>query len=216
MTEFYFVRHPESVLNADRKFIAGRSESAAVTERGIEQAKQFALAFSKQYPNPDVFFSSPTIRTETLLDMYDKVTGSHNERIIDSNLVEMAQGVSEGKIRSDVYTPEVVAVIAKEQFDFSFPGGESLNDTADRGQAFVKDVCDSYPNSTVLVSTHGQFIRAYVGRLLHWNHYQTTLDPAHYTNNVSLTHITVDNGKATVHFFGRDIIEQPENNLSEL
>jgi broad specificity phosphatase PhoE len=216
MTELFLVRHPESVLNADRKFIAGRSASAAVTERGMEQARRFVHTFTSLYPKPDVYYSSPTVRTKTLLEVYAQITGQQVEYTIDSDLLEMAQGINEGKLRSEVYTTDVITEISKKEFDFSFPGSESLNDTANRAEAFIARVHKNHPNSVVLASTHGQFIRAYVGRLLQWSHYQTTIDPTHYINNVSLTHLTIDGDNVTVHFWGKDIIEPVEIETTEV
>jgi broad specificity phosphatase PhoE len=216
MTDLFLVRHPESALNADRKFIAGRSAAAAVTERGMEQARRFALAFTAQYPKPDAYYSSPTVRTKSLLEVYTQITGQQAEYTIDSDLLEMAQGTNEGKLRSDVYTADVIAEISKESFDFSFPGGESLNDAANRAESFIARLHKNHPNSVVLASTHGQFIRAYVGRLLQWSHYQTTIDPTHYTNNVSLTHLTIDGDNVTVRFWGKDIIEPVEIESTEV
>lgn len=216
MTEIFLVRHPESVLNADRSVIGGRSENAPVTERGLEQARRFAVAFSKLYPKPDAFFSSPTVRTKTLLDVYNETLGEHNEYDIDSDLLEMSQGEKEGANRTETYSPEVLEVIAKKLFDFSFKGGESLNETADRIDAWVQRTSKQYPDGTILAATHGQSTRAYAGRQLGWTHFETTTDPAHATDNVSLTHISVNDGKATVNFWGKDIIEPVENDSTEL
>ena len=216
MTEIYLVRHPESALNADRSVVGGRSNETPITKRGEEQARQFAKAFSTLYPAPDAFYSSPAVRTKTLLDIYNETLDQQNGYFIDLDLQEMSQGSSEGVPRSAVYTPEVLALIDKQLHDFALPGGESLNDAANRIAAWAKRAEKRNPNSVVLAATHGQSIRAYVGRLLNWSHFETTIDPAHRTDNVSLTHITLDDGVATVNFWGKDIIEPIENTASTL
>ena len=207
MTEIYLVRHPESLMNAHSSIVGGRSNFTPITERGAEQARRFAKAFLTQYPKPDAYYSSPAVRTKTLLDIYNQTTEQTNDYTIDLDLQEMSQGQSEGLERSKVYTPEVLEQIAQQQFDFALPGGESLNDTADRMFSWIDRVAEKYPNGTILASGHGQAIRAPIGRLLHWTHFETTIDPAHQTDNVSLTHLTVEDGKITVDFWGKNIIK---------
>lgn len=207
MTELYLVRHPESALNANASLVGGRSNSTPVTERGVEQARRFAAVFSSQYPRPDAYYSSPAVRTKALLDIYNDTTEQHNGYFIDNDLQEMSQGQAEGKPRTEIYTPETLERIAKKQHDFALQDGESLNMVADRMLSWAYRTEKRHPNGVVLVATHGQSIRASVGRLLGWTHYETTIDPEHQTDNVSLTHITVENGVATVNFWGKDIIE---------
>jgi len=210
MTEIYLVRHPESALNADRSVVGGRSNETPITRRGEEQARRFAKAFSTLYPAPDAFYSSPAVRTKALLDIYNETLDQQNGYFIDLDLQEMSQGYSEGIRRSAVYTPEVLALIDEQLHDFALPGGESLNDAANRIAAWAERAEKRNPNGVVLAATHGQSIRAYVGRLLNWSHFETTMDPVHRTDNVSLTHITLNDGAATVNFWGKDIIEPVE------
>jgi len=210
MTEIYLVRHPESALNADRSLVGGRSNSTPVTERGLEQARRFAKVFPNHYPKPDVFYSSPAVRTKTLIDIYNEVTDEHNGYFIDSDLQELSQGIGEGKPRTDIYTAEVLAEIALQQLDFALPEGESVNATADRMFASLHRMEQRHPNKTVFVAGHGLSFRTVVGRVLGWNHYETTIDPTHFTDNVSVTHLTMNDGVATVNFWGRDIIEPVE------
>lgn len=216
MTEIYLVRHPESELNAQATLIAGRSNATPVTERGLEQARRFAKVFSSEYPEPDFFYASPAIRTQILIDIYNQTTGQDNKYEIEPDLSEMSQGLSEGVDRKYVYTPDVLERIAQHLHDFSLPGGESLNQTADRVLSWAYATEKKHPNSVILAATHGQAIRASVGRLLGWDHFQTTRDPERRTDNVSLTHLTVSEGNITVNFWGKDIIEPVEKVESEL
>jgi probable phosphoglycerate mutase len=212
MTEIYFVRHPETPQNTDRSIVGGRSNNAPITERGVEQARRFAKVFSTQYPRPDGYYSSPAVRAKALLDIYNETTSQQNSYVIDPDLQEMSQGLSEGLPRAEVYTPEVLEAIAKQQHDFALPGGESLNDTSARMYSWMNRAHKQYPNGVLLVATHGQAIRATVGGLLKWSHFKTTIGSAYQTDNVSLTHITVHGHEMTVNFWGKDIIEPVENN----
>jgi len=216
MTEIYLVRHPESALNADASVVGGRSNHTPLTERGEEQARRFAKAFASQYPAPNVFYSSPAVRTKALLDIYNETLGQHNGYFIDPDLQEMSQGEKEGVPRIEVYTPETLQAIDEQLLDFALPGGESLNDVANRFDGRIEQIAKRHPNSVVLIATHGQLIRAGIGRLLGWNHFETTQDPAHRTENVSLTRLSVENGQTTVNFWGKNIIEPIEIAESKL
>jgi len=216
MTEIYLVRHPESLQNTILSVVGGRINNTPITERGVEQARRFAKVFSAQYPSPNAYYSSPAVRTKALLDIYNETTGQHNGYFIDPDLQEMSQGQGEGMLRAEVYTPEVLEAIAIRQHDFALPGGESLNDTSSRMYSWMRRAHKKYPNGVLLVSTHGQAIRAVVGGLLKWSHFETTIDPAHQTDNVSLTHLTVKDHEMTVNFWGKDIIEPVENIQSEV
>jgi broad specificity phosphatase PhoE len=211
MTEIYLVRHPESAQNTDRSIVGGRSNETPITKRGEQQARQFAKAFLAHYPAPDAFYTSPAVRTKTLLDMYNEVSGQQNGYFIDPDLHELSQGLSEGLQRDAVYTPEVLAAIAEYLHDFALPGGESLNDVSGRMEAWLGRVEQRHPNGVVLASTHGIAIRALVGKQLGWSHAETTTNPVHDVDNVSLTRLTVDNGKISVDFWGKNIIEPIEN-----
>jgi len=213
MTEIYLVRHPESVQNTDRSIVGGRSNETPITEYGAEQARQFALAFTAKYPQPDAYYTSPAVRTKALLDIYNQTTGQHNGYFIDPDLQELSQGRSEGLLRDEVYTPEILEAIAAQQFDFALTGGESINDISNRMKACIHRMEKRYPNSVLLVATHGIAIKALIGEQLGWNHYQTTIDPETAIDNVSVTNLSVVNGKITVNFWGKNIIEPIPNKV---
>jgi len=216
MTEIYLVRHPESELNAAHSLVGGRSNETPITKRGEEQARRFAKAFLAQYPQPDAYYSSPAVRTKALFDIYNETVQQQNKYVIDLDLQEMSQGKSEGMPRGEVYTAEVLELIAQQERDFSMPGGESLNDVSDRMFAWIHKVEQAHPDGVVLAAGHGQAIRAPISQLLNWSHYESTIDPAHQTDNVSLTHLTVKDGKTTVNFWGKNIIEPVEIAPSKL
>lgn len=206
MTEFYLARHPETKHNVNRAIVSGRSNDIELTELGVQQAKQFATAYQANFGTPDALYSSPAHRAETMAHAFANETNFAGAVLLDDRLQEMSQGVAEGQHRELVYTPEVVATINQQLFDFSFPEGESLNDVSARMLEWLYETYEKHPNGTVLAISHGQAIRRLVGSLLNWNHFETTLDPSKITPNVSLTHITVDDTGATVHYMGKEII----------
>lgn len=207
MTEIFLVRHPETVHNADRSIVSGRSSDVELTPRGVEQARRFARAFAQFYPQPDALYSSPALRTRLLIETYLQETDQTLPYTVDDALQEMSQGVAEGQQRSVIYTPEVVNRINQELFDFKLEGGESLNDVSARMYDWVRRVQEAHPKATLLASGHGQAIRRLVGSVLGWDHYQNTLDPKTITPNVSLTHLTATDTGIQVHYMGKEIID---------
>ncbi len=208
MTEIYLARHPESTLNTDRTLIGGRSNHVPITNNGKRQALAFAKAYTREYPSPDIVFSSPAVRAQALIEAYLRHNNTQDKGyFIDDALQEMTQGVADGKPRAAIYTPKVIHRINEELFDFKLSEGESLNEVADRMLTLMYEAEQKYPNAVLLVATHGQAIRAAVGRLLNWSHYDVTRNPATTTPNVSLTHLTVQDAAITVNFVNKVIIE---------
>lgn len=207
MTEIYLPRHPETTHNVNHAIVSGRSNHIELTPKGVEQAKRFAHAFAKDFPEPTVLMSSPAIRARRLLDIYLEETGRTIDYTVDDALQEMSQGVADGQLRADIYTEEVLARIDKELFDFKHPEGESLNDVSARMIDWLWRMHREHNGETILAATHGQAIRRTVGHVLGWNHFQTTRDPLHQTPNVSVTHLSVADDGIKVHYMGKEIIE---------
>ena len=210
MTEIYLVRHPETEHNINPSIVSGRSNSVPLTQRGYTQAREFSEAFSRIYPTPDAIYSSPALRTRTLAQIYIEQNRLTLPVTIDDALQEMSQGIAEGCDRSLVYTPEVIKRIDQELFDFKHPEGESLNDVSTRMLGSIWRMHDSYPDQAIIAFTHGQAIRRAVGKLLGWNHFETTQDPTKTTPNVSVTHLSTSDKDITVHYMGRTIIPETE------
>lgn len=208
MTEIYLVRHPETVHNVNRSIVSGRSNNIELTQLGVEQAVEFSEVFNRDFPKPDVLYSSPALRTRALLDTYLHQTKSEMTYSVDDALQEMSQGIAEGQNRTVIYSPDVVARINTELFDFHHEGGESLAAVSDRMLDWIWQAHRTHPESTILAATHGQAIRSVVGKLLGWSHFETTMDPTKLTPNVSATHLTVDDNTITVNYFGKQIINQ--------
>lgn len=208
MTEIYLVRHPETVHNVNRSIVSGRSNDIELTQLGVEQAVEFSEVFNRDFPKPEVLYSSPALRTRALLDTYLEKTKLKMTYTVDDALQEMGQGIAEGQERTLIYTPEVLARINTELFNFHHEGGESLTAVSDRMLDWVWRAHRAHPESTILVATHGQAIRSVVGKLLGWSHFETTMDLTKLTPNVSVTHLTVDDDKIMVNYFAKQIINQ--------
>lgn len=116
------------------------------------------------------------------------------------------RAIVSGRSNSIELTP--LGIAQAEQFDFRHEGGESLISVGDRMLDFMQRAHQANPESTILAATHGQAIRAVVGRLLGWSRFETTIDPTKVTPNVSLTHLSVTDETITVNYVGKQIITQ--------
>ncbi len=194
-------------MNANPHLVSGRSNAAPITSRGAQQAVLFAEAFQSGYPSPTTVYSSPAVRTLALAQTYATKAGFSEPIRVDDALQEMTQGDADGQLRADIYTEEVIERIATELFDFKLPNGESLNDVSTRLVTWIHQAAARHPNEILLVSSHGQAIRAVVGSLLGWSHYDVTRNPETTTPNVSLTHLSVNDKTIQVHFVNKVIID---------
>lgn len=211
MTEIYLTRHPETIHNADGSLVSGRSSHIGLTELGSLQAHALPEAFLAHYPRPDILFTSSAVRAVALTESFASQLG-YEGYTVDDALIEMSQGHAEGKPRETIYTKAVVQRIKRELFDFRLAGGESLNDVADRMTEWAFRMHEQYPDQRVYASSHGQAIRALVGRALGWDHFETTRDPRNIVPNVSVTSLHVNDTDIQVRRYAHEIVEpvQPD------
>lgn len=168
VTEFYFVRHGETEVNKEAIRIGGESAWAELTDRGKDQAR--ALGNHLKSIKFDAYYTSDVIRTqqtaryffEARENIYQKVTRDHL-------LTEQSQGDWEGRIRTEVYSPEI-----KSQLGWAFiPGdrikGESQQQVAERMVLWMKEKIKEHPNQLVFVFSHGLAIRYLVAEVLNLN-----------------------------------------------
>ena len=205
MTEFLFVRHCESETNRTRHLIGGRSNHSPATERGKRQAALLGAYFRKSNYLPDVVFSSGAVRADTTAAISLSEAGLPRTIHIDERLQELSAGIYEGQPRSTSYTPEIIAQYELNELYGTFPEGESITDVSRRMTAFTEDVHASYPESTLLVFSHGLAIRALTG-LLQNHTKQQILETV--TDNVSLTEITMNSTGYHIHYVGKNVISE--------
>ena len=63
-----------------------------------------------------------------------------------SKLLELSQGDWEGKTRSKIYTPKILSLMNKRNWDFSAPNGESQRDVEKRMLKWMnKAIVSKYP-----------------------------------------------------------------------
>lgn len=124
---FYFVRHVRSEANDEPEIIGGINPFTPATKLGMLQGQAVGRRLFQISVNYDAIFSSRTRRTKTTAVQICRETDLDPKKIrISKDLVERDQGDWVGRIRSETYSPEVLAQMNMGVLDFAPPNGESL------------------------------------------------------------------------------------------
>ena len=153
MNKIYIVRHGKTDWNV--KGLLQGSADIEINEEGIEQAHELAKLIN--FDEIDVCICSPLKRTRKTAEI---LIGDKKDIIYDDMIVERGFGDFEGKpINFDFIAP---------QWDYKLNDSsnniESLQDCLARADKFLKKIKKEYPNKTILIISHGTFIKA-----LHFN-----------------------------------------------
>lgn len=153
MNKLYIVRHGETDWNA--KGLCQGSMDIELNNVGIKQAKELSLNIDLS--KIDICISSPLKRTkETALIL----TNNMIDIIYDDLLIERSFGNYEGM--------EINADLINSMWDYKFNDSsnnmESIQECLLRANKFLEKIKEKYPNKTILLVSHGCFIKA-----LHFN-----------------------------------------------
>lgn len=138
ITEVYLIRHAESTMNEKPELIGGRSSSATLTANGKRQARALGVFLKSQGIIFNAIYSSPLDRAkQTALAICQELNISEEKLEYSDSLMEMSQGQWEGRLRSEIYTPDLLNAIDRSQPDFHAPGGESQRQVEFRVIEFI-------------------------------------------------------------------------------
>ena len=149
MLRLYIVRHGQTDWNV--KGLLQESTDVEINKEGIKQAKE--LANNIDLEKIDICFCSPLKRTRKTAEI---LVGNNKKIIYDDLLVERGFGDYEGKkIDSDLIVP---------QWDYKLNDSsnniESIQDCLLRANKFLTKIKKEYPNKSILIVSHGSFIKA--------------------------------------------------------
>lgn len=124
---FYFVRHVRSEANDKPEIIGGINPFTPATKLGLLQGSAIGRRLKALGVNFDAMYSSRTRRTKTTAGLICRETDFDPKKIrVSKELVERDQGDWVDRVRSQTYTPEVLAQMNLGVLEFAPPGGESL------------------------------------------------------------------------------------------
>ncbi len=206
--ELYLIRHAETVMNTNLHLIGGRSNETPLTEKGIEQARELGRVMRMKEITPTKLFASPALRTLDTARYSLAEMGIDVEPIIHESLQELGQGPYEGRLREEVYTPDVLSEIKKLGKDFKLEGGESMNEVGLRMFGWMDETfAGTNENSSIeryFVYTHGGAIRYLVSHILGWSHRQTLET---FIENTTISLLVRKEGDWSVEYVGQHATE---------
>ena len=195
MSFLILVRHGQSIWNLEKRFTGWVDIDP--TEKGISEAKKAGYLIQKENIKIDLYYSSLQLRANNTLNIIQKVLNDKknysrawqlNERhygaLTGLDKIEMTKKIGKDKVhefrRSWDVKPDALdkksqyhPINIKTYSDIPkklIPDTESLKDTYERvTKYFEEQIKDKLENSNVLISAHGNSIRALCKKLFNLN-----------------------------------------------
>lgn len=153
MSKIYIIRHGQTDWNV-KGLLQGTTDTE-LNETGIKQAEE--LSKKLDLDKIDICFCSPLKRTRQTAKILLK---GKVKVIYDDMIIERRFGDYEGK--------KVEFDLIVTQFDYKLNDNshniESIQDCLLRAKKFIDKIKKEYPNKTILIISHGSFIKT-----LHYN-----------------------------------------------
>lgn len=171
----YFIRHGQTLLNADNTIIGGQSPAAILSEKGEIECQLLAKYLCDSGMSPDLIYSSPYVRTaKTAEKLCELLLYPVEDLFYTELIVELSQGLWEGRVRDEVYTTQTLLEMSTQGNFFTPPGGESKMDVVMRAGQFVqKEIIKPYleddSDQTIIVVTHGIFLKCLLYHILNFD-----------------------------------------------
>lgn len=161
--DLYLIRHGECLTNlVQAEVIGGRSNKDPLSEQGVLQACMLGRYLAEEGVCFDEVYSSPATRSIATAKMacYD-IRYPLEKIVVCDELQELSQGDWEGKPRKEFYTPENIAKMDADHWNFKAPNGESQREVEERMLKWVNSrLLPRYKQGlTAGVFTHGLAIK---------------------------------------------------------
>src|SRR3989344_5078569 len=126
MLNLYLFRHAESQMNLHPDIISGRVNETPLSPLGELQALWLGQRLQNEEILFDQIYSSTAVRAQQTAMIASKQIEYPLENILSSEkLLELDQGDWEGQPRVKIYTPQVLAEINRDNWNFAPKNGES-------------------------------------------------------------------------------------------
>jgi len=164
------VRHGQSVYNLENKFTGWKDVD--LTDKGRNEAVKAGTLLKKKQFSFDYAYTSDLKRAqETLSIILDRLDSTLNP-IKNQALNERDYGDLIGRNKADAAKEfgEEQVQIWRRSYDVPPPGGESLKMTCDRTLPYFDEIFNLVlNNNNVIISAHGNSIRAIVKKILSYS-----------------------------------------------
>jgi len=160
--KLFLVRHGETLWNHALRY-QGHAD-ISLSDLGIEQARALARRLKNQ--RFAGFYSSDLRRAYDTARILAEPHGAEVQRMAE--LREINFGDWEGLTREEIINlyPDISRKWWSRPLETRLPGGETLNEVADRCVRALQIIAARHPDDQVLVAAHGGSIRASVARLM--------------------------------------------------
>jgi broad specificity phosphatase PhoE len=172
MLTFQFIRHAESEANLRPHIISGQSVDAVLSADGRKQAAALGVRYQPFIKRKNYkLWASTALRTQQTAAIFCEKVGIEIEELqLSPLLLELSQGDWAGLVRSETYTPEVLAQIQADNLNFKAPNGESQAEVADRMMQWLEtQIAENQVHTYFLVFTHGVAIKCLFQRIMQSN-----------------------------------------------
>lgn len=192
----YIVRHGETDMNKNH-LLQGQSDSE-LNEYGRELAGKTRDGLAGV--NFDVAFTSPLKRARQTAEII--LEGRAVSLIEEKRIQEISfgkyEGLCYGKDNFNIPDTDFLSFFDKPQKYVVPEGGESFEAVIERTGAFLKELCEKeeYQNKTILVSTHGCALKAFIANIAGTSVEDFWGNGVH--PNCAVTIVDVANGKADI------------------
>ncbi len=191
------IRHGESLGNLKHGYIDGQNLPVELSPYGEQQAAELGVT----YPLAPQTLLVPSAARRAI-QTAEIAWPDHKLETPDKRFVELSQGRDEGRLRSDVVTPAYLTALDEGGWDHRVPGGESLQEVADRmldGVNHWAEVADGKP---IVVISHTAAIRGLTGRINRLSQYDAIR--RQHIRNTQVTRISNHGRGWMVDFVGLD------------
>ena len=192
-TTLYLVRHGETEHNR-RNIIQGGGVDSELNAAGRAQAE--ALAQRLRSVSFDALYASTLQRARQTADIlarpHEPLSRTHLH-----DLSEMDWGVFEGEPPSEERDALMKALKSKWRdgaYDRAVEGGESIRDVQERAQRAIRHILTREVGRTVLVVTHGRYLRVLLATILDDYGLKHMQELGH--SNTCVNRVVVEEGRA--------------------
>jgi broad specificity phosphatase PhoE len=151
LTQLWLVRHGQTDWNLEGRYQGGAD--TPMNSYGISQVQGVIKQLEKIHF--DALYSSHLQRAYQSAEILGHALGL--EIIVDERLREISMGKWEGMLFTDIKQqyPGDIEERQRNPLSFHAPGGETVNQVAERMAAAADDICHRFPGGVVLVVSHG-------------------------------------------------------------
>jgi broad specificity phosphatase PhoE len=161
-TTLYFIRHGEILANVEKRWHG--STDSELNELGLQQAQRLGEYLRSSNSGISAIYTSPLKRTYRTAELVGSPMGIKPHSV--SELVEF--GIGELENTPYEVLSEEVGFLDEIAADIHYapPGGESVNQVAERMVSAIKRIAASHPGDEVAIVSHGAAIGIALAQLM--------------------------------------------------